>query len=407
MKLLVVDDDPHLRDALQVGAQLQWEDAYVLTASDGEAGLELFFSEEPDIVLLDVTMPRMNGFEVLKAIRQVSDVPVIMLTARADDRPGPRTRARRGRLRIQAVQSPGADGAHQSSHTSRRAATTGAGIARFSSWRPGNPFPKPGSDRWRRAGETDTHRVQAAVPPRLQCGSSAASPGSCKPSMGWRLRSRSRVLEGVRESSAVEAQASRRAGVHRDRARPRLSLRSSARAGQLMPFALLALATLLALNVLLGPLGLNVIQWRVSAIGLNQTYGADGAALALVVPIALAAAWLWRRTARLAAPLALGVGLATLYYAIASALGPDYIRYDGNNERFFLILLVLIVLSWTVAARAWTALDTRPPFPASRLARSLGTLLILGGAAVGLAWTRQLLASYANGPSTAVARGTA
>ncbi len=174
-----------------------------------------------------------------------------------------------------------------------------------------------------------------------------------------------------------------------------------------MPFALLALATLLALNVLLGPLGLNVIQWRVSAIGLNQTYGADGAALALVVPIALAAAWLWRRTARLAAPLALGVGLATLYYAIASALGPDYIRYDGNNERFFLILLVLIVLSWTVAARAWTALDTRPPFPASRLARSLGTLLILGGAAVGLAWTRQLLASYANGPSTAVARGTA
>src|ERR671932_428149 len=85
MKLLVVDDDPHLLDALQVGAQLQWEDAHVLTARDGEAGLELFFSEEPDIVLLDVTMPRMNGFEVLKAIRQVSDVPVIMLTARGDD----------------------------------------------------------------------------------------------------------------------------------------------------------------------------------------------------------------------------------------------------------------------------------------------------------------------------------
>jgi DNA-binding response OmpR family regulator len=85
MKLLVVDDDPHILDALQVGAQLQWEDAHVLTASDGEEGLELFFSEEPDIVLLDVTMPRMNGFEVLKAIRQVSDAPVIMLTARGDD----------------------------------------------------------------------------------------------------------------------------------------------------------------------------------------------------------------------------------------------------------------------------------------------------------------------------------
>src|SRR5437764_13577288 len=82
MKVLVVDDDQRIRDALEIGVQLQWQDAKVLTAADGEAGLDVFFSEEPDIVLLDVTMPRMNGFEVLKAIRQVSDVPVIMLTAR-------------------------------------------------------------------------------------------------------------------------------------------------------------------------------------------------------------------------------------------------------------------------------------------------------------------------------------
>jgi two-component system KDP operon response regulator KdpE len=85
MKLLVVDDDPNLRDAIQVGAQLQWQDVQVLTAPDGEAGLELFFREQPDLVLLDVTMPRMNGFELLRAIRRVSDVPVIMLTAHADE----------------------------------------------------------------------------------------------------------------------------------------------------------------------------------------------------------------------------------------------------------------------------------------------------------------------------------
>jgi len=85
MKVLVVDDDQRIRDALEIGVQLQWQDAKVLTAADGEAGLDVFFSEEPDIVLLDVTMPRMNGFEVLKAIRQVSDVPVIMLTARDED----------------------------------------------------------------------------------------------------------------------------------------------------------------------------------------------------------------------------------------------------------------------------------------------------------------------------------
>src|SRR5947207_10176714 len=85
MKLLVIDDDQRIRDALEIGLQLQWQDAKVLTAADGEAGLDMFFDEEPDIVVLDVTMPRQNGSEVLKALRQVSDVPVIMLTARDED----------------------------------------------------------------------------------------------------------------------------------------------------------------------------------------------------------------------------------------------------------------------------------------------------------------------------------
>jgi two-component system, OmpR family, KDP operon response regulator KdpE len=85
MKVLVIDDDQRIRDALEIGLQLQWQDAKVLTAADGETGLDMFFNEEPDIVLLDVTMPRMNGFDVLKAIRQVSDVPVLMLTARDED----------------------------------------------------------------------------------------------------------------------------------------------------------------------------------------------------------------------------------------------------------------------------------------------------------------------------------
>ena len=71
MKILVTDDDPRLREALEVGLQLQWEDSQVFGASDGEAGLEAFFREEPDIVLLDVAMPRMSGFEVLKEIRRV------------------------------------------------------------------------------------------------------------------------------------------------------------------------------------------------------------------------------------------------------------------------------------------------------------------------------------------------
>jgi len=158
-----------------------------------------------------------------------------------------------------------------------------------------------------------------------------------------------------------------------------------------MSIALLAIAALLAINVLFGPLGLGIIQWRVSPIGLNQTYGADGAALVLLVPSAVAAAWLWHRRARVAPPLALGVGLATLYYAVASGLGPDYSRYAGNNERFFLILLLMIVLSWSVAARSWALLDPRPPEPAKWLARSLGTVLLAGGTAIGIAWSKQLM----------------
>jgi DNA-binding response OmpR family regulator len=85
VKILVVDDDPRLREALEVGLQLQWEDAKVISADNGDTGLDLFFQEEPDVVLLDVTMPRMSGFDVLKEIRRVSDTPVIMLTARGED----------------------------------------------------------------------------------------------------------------------------------------------------------------------------------------------------------------------------------------------------------------------------------------------------------------------------------
>jgi two-component system KDP operon response regulator KdpE len=85
MKLLVVDDDPRLREALAIGLQLQWEDAEVLTADDGERGLQAFYDHQPELVLLDVNMPGLNGFEVLREIRRVSDVPVIMLTARGEE----------------------------------------------------------------------------------------------------------------------------------------------------------------------------------------------------------------------------------------------------------------------------------------------------------------------------------
>jgi two-component system KDP operon response regulator KdpE len=85
MKILVVDDDPHILDALTVGFQLQWAEAEVIGGADGDAGLKAFFDDDPDIVLLDVNMPGRSGFDLLREIRRVSDVPVLMLTARAEE----------------------------------------------------------------------------------------------------------------------------------------------------------------------------------------------------------------------------------------------------------------------------------------------------------------------------------
>jgi hypothetical protein len=167
-----------------------------------------------------------------------------------------------------------------------------------------------------------------------------------------------------------------------------------------MVIMLLLLAAALAINAILGPLGFGLIAWRVSANGLNQTYGADAAILALVVPATLAAAWLWWRGRRLGAPLALGAGLAALYYGIAETLGPDYIRYPGNNERYFLLFLAVITLAWIVAARAWAALDPAPPRPPVWLARGLAVVLALGAGVIGVAWLAQLLDIAVSGAVT-------
>lgn len=85
MKILIVDDNPDLVQALTVGFQLQWPECRVMAAEDGEKALSVFPQESPDIILLDISMPGMDGFEVLRRIREVSDVPVIMLTVRVEE----------------------------------------------------------------------------------------------------------------------------------------------------------------------------------------------------------------------------------------------------------------------------------------------------------------------------------
>ena len=80
--VLAIDDDPAL---LYVLKRIVESGGYqVILATDGISGLSALKKEKPDLVLLDVTMPGMDGFTVLKSIRQFSNVPVIMVTAKPE-----------------------------------------------------------------------------------------------------------------------------------------------------------------------------------------------------------------------------------------------------------------------------------------------------------------------------------
>ncbi len=82
ISVLIVEDDPNIRELLQMYLE---KDGYAVTlASDGGQGLDKFRSIKPDLVLLDVMMPVMDGWAVCKAIRQEGNTPVIMLTAKGE-----------------------------------------------------------------------------------------------------------------------------------------------------------------------------------------------------------------------------------------------------------------------------------------------------------------------------------
>jgi DNA-binding response OmpR family regulator len=82
-RVLVVDDDDDIRGLVRELLERAGND--VIEAPDGNEGLRLFYSEQPDLVILDVSMPGLEGWEVLERIRELSDVPVLMLTARAEE----------------------------------------------------------------------------------------------------------------------------------------------------------------------------------------------------------------------------------------------------------------------------------------------------------------------------------
>lgn len=82
-KVLVVDDEKSIMNI--IAYNLKKEGFQVVCAEDGEMALDMFEKENPDLILLDIMMPKIDGYGVCKRIRSFSDVPIIMLTARADE----------------------------------------------------------------------------------------------------------------------------------------------------------------------------------------------------------------------------------------------------------------------------------------------------------------------------------
>lgn len=78
-RVLLVDDEPEVLEMLQVYCE---EASYeTLTASDGREALRLFYQHHPDIVITDIRMPTLDGFDLCKRIREISEVPIVVLGA--------------------------------------------------------------------------------------------------------------------------------------------------------------------------------------------------------------------------------------------------------------------------------------------------------------------------------------
>ena len=82
MKVLAVDDDPDIIEAVGICFALRWPEVELIQAPDGNTALAQFEAEQPDVVILDIGLPDVSGLEVCARLREKTDAPIIMLTAR-------------------------------------------------------------------------------------------------------------------------------------------------------------------------------------------------------------------------------------------------------------------------------------------------------------------------------------
>lgn len=85
MKVLLIEDSTEIVDIVAITLKLRWPEVTLVSSFLGKEGVKLVKKELPDIVVLDLGLPDMDGFQVLRSIREFSDVPLVILTVRGDE----------------------------------------------------------------------------------------------------------------------------------------------------------------------------------------------------------------------------------------------------------------------------------------------------------------------------------
>jgi len=85
LKVLVIEDSPEIVQSVNLCFELRWPEVELMSASEGKIGLKMAEDESPDVIILDLGLPDMDGLDVLREIRKYSNVPLIVLTVRGEE----------------------------------------------------------------------------------------------------------------------------------------------------------------------------------------------------------------------------------------------------------------------------------------------------------------------------------
>lgn len=85
VKVLLIEDDPGIIEAISLALSINWPEAEFISSQYGRRGVELTESEAPDVIILDLALPDIDGYEVLENVRLFSEVPVVILSVRNDE----------------------------------------------------------------------------------------------------------------------------------------------------------------------------------------------------------------------------------------------------------------------------------------------------------------------------------